>query len=108
LRDVQEWGPVMDAVNRDHLERLLMSNEKDRSARKSRRENRLMMLNGRRGGRYGSSDSLNSSETLLASESGDTWLTPEERQAWKCAHCNVCSGHILTFCVNMLSKQRRV
>ncbi|KAI9331667.1 hypothetical protein DFJ73DRAFT_856788 [Zopfochytrium polystomum] len=83
VKDVYDWGPIIETISREQVERIALAIDKERGRRN--RTGRGNALSRRRS--YMPADL----ELTLMVEPEETWATAEDRNNWKCAHCQ-CKG----------------
>lgn len=83
-KEIYDWGPLVESVSREQVERLAQAIEKERG-RRNRRDNRGTAASRRRS--YMPAEL----EVQFAAEPEDSWASTDDRNNWKCSHC-LCKG----------------
>ncbi|ORY50861.1 SNF5-domain-containing protein [Rhizoclosmatium globosum] len=83
--EVEEWGPIVEEMSRDALERHLIEREKDRA--RKQRSNRAAGGGVRRGRGFFIDFNAGYMQPGNLADGEEGWATPEEKNAWKCSYC---------------------
>ncbi|KAI9344894.1 hypothetical protein BDR26DRAFT_917016 [Obelidium mucronatum] len=86
--DIEEWGPIVEEMSRESVEKYIAEKEKDKLRRQ--RTNRVGALNRRRSNYFIDFNAPFMNPGNLFDDE-ETWATPEDRSLWKCTYC-LCSG----------------
>ncbi|KAJ3212050.1 Chromatin structure remodeling complex protein sfh1 [Entophlyctis luteolus] len=81
--EVEEWGPIVEEMGREAVDKYIAEKEKERIRRQ--RSNRAGLNRRRSGGFLDINAPFMNPGILFDKE--ESWGTPEERQGWKCTHC---------------------
>ncbi|KAJ3020178.1 UNVERIFIED_CONTAM: Chromatin structure remodeling complex protein sfh1 [Siphonaria sp. JEL0065] len=82
--DIEEWGPIVEEMSREGVEKYITERERDKAKRQ--RNNRVGALNRKRNSfLIGFNAAFLNAATLGDDE--ETWAMPEDKSAWKCSYC---------------------